>query len=314
MINSQHNMTSNYFFMAFSFPVLTFRPFLFSACFVLSASCVFAQARYDLSDPDAVFKMPDELNEISGLSLSECGQYILTIQDESGTLYWIDKHTGAVAKTTEFWKEGDFEGIEFTPAGIFAVKSNGGIYRLRDWDKPEFKVDKFKFSLEKENDVEGLAYDAAHNRLLLACKGIPSNPALIQRDIFAFDLGVEQLSPAPVYSITLEAVNNYLSSHQDIDGFEKIEDNFQESDKELGFKPSGIAVHPLTDELYLLSASGKMLLSMARTGVINQIIKLDKKIHPQPEGICFDPGGTMYICNEAREGEPGRVYMYLNKN
>lgn len=313
MINSQHNMTSNYFFIAPSFLILDFRPFLFSACFVLSVTPFITQAQYDLSDPDGVFKMPDELKEISGLSLSECGQYILTIQDESGTLYWIDKQTGAVAKTTKFWDEGDFEGIEFTPAGIFAIKSNGGIYRLRDWDKPEFKVDKFKFNLEKENDVEGLAYDPAHNRLLLACKGLPANPSTIQRDIFAFDLATEQLSPAPVYSITLEAVNQYLDTHQDIPGFEKIAENFRESAEELGFKPSGIAVHPLTDELFLLSSSGKMLMSMSRTGGINQIIKLDKKMHPQPEGICFDPTGVMYICNEAREGAPGRVYMYLGR-
>ena len=37
-------------------------------------------------------------------------------------------------------------------------------------------------------------------------------------------------------------------------------------------------------------------------GKILHLEKMDKKFHPQPEGLTFDEDGTLYIANEGKEG------------
>ncbi|HMQ90143.1 MAG TPA: SdiA-regulated domain-containing protein [Flavilitoribacter sp.] len=305
-------MTSDFSIKATMYQQTRMKTGFLSAGLLFMTFHFYGQPTYHLSDPDAVFDMPKELKEISGISLSDCGKYLMAIQDEEGILFWLDKETGEVKKTNAFWKDGDYEDIAVTPHAVYVVKSTGTLYRITHWKRKDPQVEKFSTDLEKENDVEGLAYDAAGNRLLLTCKGeARTNPH--QRDIFAFDLATEQFNPEAVYSVTTEAVKAFLDAHKDIENYDKIEENMFESDKELGFKPSALTIHPMTGEIYLVSSPGKMLLSMDRDGTVTRIIKLSKKMHPQPEGICFDTKGTMYISDEARDGEPGRVYGYFLK-
>jgi len=39
-------------------------------------------------------------------------------------------------------------------------------------------------------------------------------------------------------------------------------------------------------------------------GEIIHIEKFKKKMHPQPEGICFEKDGTMWVSNEGKDGAP----------
>ncbi|MBK7408618.1 MAG: SdiA-regulated domain-containing protein [Saprospirales bacterium] len=78
----------------------------------------------------------------------------------------------------------------------------------------------------------------------------------------------------------------------------------------MAFAPSALAIHPLTGHLYLLSSVGKLLVVLDReTGAIIYVQKLKKSVHPQPEGICFDPDGTMYISNEGKDGN-GLIHKF----
>jgi uncharacterized protein YjiK len=75
------------------------------------------------------------------------------------------------------------------------------------------------------------------------------------------------------------------------------------------FNPSGISVHPLTQEVYILSSEGNTLLVLAPSGKIIHAIHLKKSLFPQPEGIAFDSNGTMYIANEGH-GEKATIKTF----
>ena len=45
------------------------------------------------------------------------------------------------------------------------------------------------------------------------------------------------------------------------------------------------------------------------SGSPKNVVMLDKDIHRQPEGLCFDKKGNMYISNEGR-GLVAKIYQY----
>ena len=266
---------------------------------------------YDLTLPDAVMKMPSRLKEISGLGLSADGRYLIAVQDERGIIFFVEKTSGKLVKEISFQENGDYEGVEVVGTDVYVVKSTGTLYRIQHPGEERQSVDKYNFFLGHENDVEGLAYDSSRNRLLLACKGEAGDGKefSFKRGIYAFDLATSMLDSVPAYLISLEDVQAYLDTSPTVRKLEKLLDTFSPEESEFVFSPSGLAIHPLTGDFYLLSSVGKLLMVMSAEGEILHIEKLKKEVHAQPEGICFDADGTLYISNEASGGE-GLIYRF----
>ena len=76
-----------------------------------------------------------------------------------------------------------------------------------------------------------------------------------------------------------------------------------ESKGDVSFQPSGIAVHPVSGNIYIIASVGNLLMVYSRESIMLAMIKLRTKYFPQPEGICFSPDGSLYISNEGDEDE-----------
>lgn len=276
---------------------------VFFGCFFKSSAQLFP---YQFDAPDQILKLEDELREISGLSISPDGNQLIAVQDEKGILYYLDKNSGKITSKKEFWKDGDYEGIEAVGKDVYAIKSTGTVYWIKNADQEELETEKFNYDLNKDNDVEGLGYDGSSQMLLLACKAHPDDMK-DARGIFGFSLKDMRLLQDPVYMLTLGAVHKYLDTNPPITRLEKVKKFFDED--ELDFSPSALAVHPISGDLYLVSSKGKMIVVMNRRNEVIYIQKLEKEEHPQPEGLCFDQEGNMYISNEGG-GDEGTILIY----
>lgn len=292
--------------------------FLGTVLFILCLTCMLsveASAQsfpYHFTAPSNTLQLDDELIEISGLSLSTDEKYLVAVQDENGLIYFLDKQTGAIVKKSEFWKDGDYEGVEAVGNDIFVIKNTGTVYCVKNTAKDQPDTEKFNYDLNKYNDVEGLAYDPNYDQLLLACKAHPDGQKDV-RGIFSFNLTKQRLIQEPAYVLTLDAIRNYLETNPDIPRIEKVRSFFYK-DAELSFSPSAIAIHPQSGELYLLSSKGKMIVVMKRNNEISFIQKLQKEEHPQPEGLCFDRRGNLYISNEGKNGNAViHIYQQFGK-
>lgn len=245
---------------------------------------------YDLANPSHVINLVSEdLREISGLSPTDTqGQY-LAIADEKGEIFFIDGNGGgAITRRVLFRDKGDFEGVEQVGPCLYAVKSNGDVYEIGRWKRKSPSVREYSTHLNKEDDVEGLGYDVKRHALLLACKGNPDSSYV--RKVFAFDLKTNELSEQPVYVVDPIEVNQLVPSNSE--------------DKHNFFSPSGIALHPLTGDVYILSSAKKRLVVLDYdTGKIKYAVRLDKKMLPQPEGISFDFNGDLVLSSEGKQGE-----------
>ncbi len=266
---------------------------------------------YNMDDPIAVFEMDHELREISGLSIVPGRSLLAAVQDEEGDIYLLDKTSGKLIDQIDFWKDGDYEGVEVISDRFYAVKSSGTVYEVLRLGQDDQETIKYNDFLNDDYDVEGLAYDPLENRLLLACKGKAGEVEEFdfRKAVYAFDLKTKKLQKTPAIVISIEDIQNYLNTSPAIRKLEKLVEFFSPNQSAFIFSPSGMAVHPETGHFYILSTAGKILVVLDRTGKILHIEKLKKKTHAQPEGICFDQDGTLYIANEA-DGGTARIFKY----
>ena len=270
------------------------------------------QFAYDLTEPEETWELPGKMEEISGLTLSPDGKHLIAIDDEDGELYFISKKSGKLKAEIDFWRDGDYEGVELVDNGrIFVVKSKGTLYEINNVAEDGQQTTVHQTFLSETNDVEGLAYDAANNRLLLGCKGLAGKGNAFQQKkaVYAFDLSTNKLQPEPVALISQEAVQRFLELNPLMEEVEKITEFFDPAGGDFSFSPSGIAIEPGTGNLFIISSRGKMLMVTDPNGTILYLEKMKKKVHRQPEGIVFD-GDMLYISNEAKSGDDANIHRF----
>ncbi len=243
-----------------------------------SASASDFKLPYRLTTPNENYTLPKELKEISGLTYYK-DEKLLCVQDEEAVVYVFDTKTGKVVQNFGFGGYGDFEGIEYVDGQVHVLESNGNLFQF----EPEStQIEKTKTDLPKKTEVEGLGYDPKIKRLLIAVK---NGKGSSDKAVYSFDL----LNRAVYKEMSL---NDEQLKGAGIDP--------------KTFKPSGIAVHPITGEWYMLTSAGKRLLITNQKANIIYSEPLDPKAFRQPEGICFAPNGDLYISSE---GDGGKGYI-----
>jgi uncharacterized protein YjiK len=294
-------------------PVLILLPGLLSFCKAPNIS--YEDSRYELASPDHRFTMPASLEEISGISWAGEGK-LACIEDENGIIYFYNLAEEKVTSEVEFGKDGDYEDIAVVKSTAYVLKSNGNIFQVKDFTKEDIKVKKYKTLLSNKNDAEGMAYDPSANRLLIACKGSPTyekeNPYKGFRAVYYFDLETNQLYDKPEYLVDLRNIDAYKDQGNFAQFSSKLAKILGITDPYASFRPSGIAIHPLTQEVYIISSVGKLMVVLDREGYILGVQSLDPMLFRQPEGICFSPQGDLYISNEGKGGK-GYILKFKQK-
>jgi hypothetical protein len=261
-----------------------------------------------LNEPDRAWKLPGVLAEISGISFID-NHKIACVQDEKGIIYIFDLDKGNITAQTRFGEDGDYEDIAIIEKDAWILRSDGTLYQVMDYPGKE-EVDGIEYPtfLNSANDTEGLAFDASGNNLVIACKGLPfpdDRDMERMKAVYRFDLATRHLDTKPFLLVELDSVRHYRSLHTTLPGTGP--DLQGERDT---FQPSGIAIHPLTGDFYILASAGKMLLVLSRKGETLAMVNLRPKRFPQPEGICFSRDGILYISNEGK-GREGTILEFV---
>lgn len=229
---------------------------------------------YDFNQPHLNLGLPSILNEVSGIFLLN-DSIMLCQEDERGRLYLFNLKTAQVDKIISFGSADDYEDLTMLEGIVYLINSKGTIVSVTNYLQEPLLV-KFNTSLSKKNDAEGLCYDSVSQSFLITCKELQGE-AIVNKDdkvVYQFHLETKQITEHPFLIFN-----------------------------EANFKPSALAVHPITKNIFILSASKEKLLEVARDGSILTNFELKKSIFPQPEGLAFAKNGDLYISNEASGGQ-----------
>lgn len=256
-------------------------------------------SRYDLEKPFSRLKLSAELKEISGITLTGDDR-LFAHDDEKGTVYQLDRRTGAIIKRFFIFEKrwfgddpviGDFEDIAVAGKRFYMVTSAGVIYVFGEGkDGTKVEAVRHETFLNDLFDVEGLCHDPQTDALLLACKEFPAEVSLKE---LLLKKKKSKVKLKPVYSFSL--ANTMLDKEP---RFLIDSKPLKKRSSEKKFKPSAIARHPQSGTFFILASKGKLLVEVDADGSVLDVARLPEKDHHQPEGLAFTSDNEMLISNE----------------
>lgn len=258
---------------------------------------------YDFAKPSAIFVLNKKLEEISSLAYDAENHTFITNNDEDGIIFTLDPDSFKIRSKEKFAKKGDYEAIEKIGEEIIVCKSSGKLYF---YNKLSQETTTYNTELSTENDVEGLCYDKKSHSLLLACKAKPLDKAKDTKCVYRFDLKRKKLVSKPfltIYHSDLKSLVKSTFANLSKSELKELKNRAAE------FSPSSIAINPKTKDYFITSARGSSLLILTKKKAIKEIIFLNKKHMPQPEGLCFDKDNNLYISTEG-QGSAGKIFKF----
>lgn len=253
-------------------------------------------AAYNYSRPDHIYELPGLLREISGHSLTD-STTVLCVQDELGAVFEYDLVKGEITNIFRFTDIGDFEGITLRGDVVYVLRSDGTIFSFNYKDRKS--IEKNMLSINALN-FESLTYVESSGTFLVVSKDVIINTPESTRIIYEIT-NDDFHKPSPLKEIDVHDLNRFI---------EKTLGN--ERSESVVFNPSDIAVHPITKDIYVLSASDRVLAVYGDDG-LKSVFPLPAEVYYKPEGITFYANGDLLISSEGDKKEIAKGSLMLLK-
>lgn len=248
--------------------------------------------KYNINNPVSVYTLPNTLLETSGITYIGDNR-IAAEQDESGTIFIYDLSSHTIIETLSYSEAGDYEDIAYIGDGIYYLLRSDGT--LIEYNASTKSVNRYPLSTGAKNN-EGLTYDFLTNSLLISTKSKAGKGKSFkdERYIYSFNLQTKTLADEPFFIINIKDIDSHMKG----------------TVSELKFRPSALAVHPETHNVYIISAVDRVIAIFDRSGNILEAAKLDEKNFYKPEGMTFTDANNLLIANEGDLGIPPKLFQF----
>ena len=237
------------------------------------------------------WELPTELNEVSGIVWLDHNT-LACVQDENGMIYIYDLDERSVIEEIPFASNGDYEGIALHKNDIYVMQSDGLLYEIKNWRATNKVISSHQTGFKSSNNMESLTYSIKDNSLLTSPKDKDNSGNF--KGIYMISLTTKKANiNAPAYKIEMNS--------------ESLKE-FKGKKSNKTFSPSEIAVHPKSNDIYVLEGKNPKLIILDAQGQLKSVYKLDAINFPQPEGMTFSEDGDLYISNESASG-PATIHL-----
>lgn len=270
-------------------------------CLFLSLSCNYKKETaaypsppaYNLANP-VMIHLKTDIDEISGIVYYAKDSSIFAVDDEEGVLYKIYIRKRVQVKKWKFSTPADYEDIVLFNRTFYALQSNGNLKSFKFFSKDSLLLQDCTVPLSGNNEFEAAYYDSNSGKIVLLCKDCEEDG---QKNIsaYAFDPADHTFSDKPFFVINTSDIADEL-------GIDKLK-----------FRASAAAIHPLTKDLYIISAVNKAIVITSNLGKVKDAYELDPRLFKQPEGLTFTPSGDLIISNESADLGAPNILIFKYK-
>ena len=260
----------------------------------------YKQSNYNYLAPDKVIDLPETLREISGLAVVN-NTTVFCVQDELGVVFALDILKEELTDMYRFTDVGDFEDVAVNGDTVFVLRSDGTIFNF-NYKQFNGKIQQQIVQANSLN-IEGLCINTTSKKLLMASKEIAIGKPENQRIVYSLHVNSAH-NPTEFLTIDNSKIQDFITSHYSIISGNSVQCN-----------PSAIAVHPITKETYILSATNR-LISIYNNESLVSVYPLPANIYYKPEGIGFLSNGDMILCSEGMKNGyvGGQIFVIKSKN
>lgn len=247
---------------------------------------------YNVNAPKK-FVMPPSLQEISGIAFYQGNSDTVYAQeDENGKLYFL-KPGDKRSSNFKFARHGDYEDVAICNNTVIMLRSNGILFTFPFADirlvEEKDNVTEWKGILPK-GEYEGMYADEASRSLYIICKDCAGEKSSKTAKGYILQLANDgKISQQGTFAVDVKEIENVLGV------------------KKINFKPSALALNPITKEWYIISSIGKLLVVADSNWKVKAVYNLNPALYYQPEGIAFDRTGNLYISNEGGDLHSGNI-------
>ena len=249
---------------------------------------------YHFHFPDEIYKLPKELNEISGLGFIN-DSIFAAICDSRPNLYLVNINTMKIMDKLFVAQQGDFEDVTVCGDTAFILQSNGVLWMVSGLLKPGF-ISSDTLKLEQPFELEGLCHNASGDTLFIAAKYWHKDENKHDRElpVFAYSIKDRKLDPVPVFYIPVSL------------GSEKAKHPFHTS----GLLRLGSPFYWIA-----ISTNNKYIAQLNSKGKKDTVMSLNEELFNQPEGISINKNGTIFITNEGKsEKDKPTILKFTRKS
>jgi hypothetical protein len=236
------------------------------------------------------YKLPLELDEISGVAFYTKDSSVFAINDEHGWLYKLKLGSKLEIKKWKFSPGADFEDLVMIDSTFYVLQSTGTIIKLSINNNGTFVKQEFPFAYGEDNEFEILYHDPFQKKLILICKDCETDKKK-SLTTFSFDPQSGKFSDSS-FSIDVTKIAAAVD------------------EEKLKFKPSAAAINPHDSLLYIVSSVNKLLVVADPKGGVKKVYPINPSLFKQPEGISFTPSGSIIISNEAADVGVANILIF----
>lgn len=247
---------------------------------------------FDLAAPATISNLPMGIIPFSDVSMMD-STHLVCIDSKSGGVLFYDLTLNTVSNPLELGVNRQFTDVSMIDSTLILFDADKKVhFLLPPYDSTSFIASD---ELQEDFNSSGICLHESTKRLFMLGELQERENGEFSCSIYAFNLNRHKLREEPLFDINtadieLFAMNNNLllprkitSEGDTIDG--------------LNFKPTAMAIHPKTNEIYVLSSEDRSLVVFNQFGDIVNFTTLDATNFYKPTGMTFHKNGNLLITN-----------------
>ena len=246
---------------------------------------------FDLTNPSTVSSFPMGVASFSDVTMLD-STHLVGIEPVNGNVVLIDLNSNSIFSQLSLGSEFQFVDISRMDSTLILLDSESKVhFLLPPYDSTSF----ISMNDTKENfTTSGICFHESTKRLFLLSEVQELEEGNISCFLYSFNLNKRQLREEPLFEINTSAIesfalNNNLPLPKNKVSFEG------DTIEGLNFNPSAIAVHPKTNEIYVLSSDDRSLVVFNQFGEVVNFTTLDANLFSKPTGMTFQDNGDLLI-------------------